>query len=322
MKPASRACLGIAALACAAFSPAGLAQEYPNKPIRIVVPYAAGGGVDQMARLLQPRMSAALGQPVVIDNRAGAAGYIGAEFVSRAAPDGYTLLFTVGADLALRQSKPGSLDLLRDLTPVASVAASVSCLAARADFPANSVAELMEYARRNPGKLTYGTSGIGSSQHLTGERLRQFGADMVHVPFKGVAPAMTALIAGQIDLAFTNLITAMPQFRQGKVKILALTQPTRFAGAPDLPSITESLPGFDMPVPWFGFFAPPGLLQAIVARLNAEIGKSLEALELKERIAAASMSILVTTPEQLQALIRETANAYSRVVKAAGIQLD
>jgi tripartite-type tricarboxylate transporter receptor subunit TctC len=309
--------LGIAALVIAPGTPA---QEYPNKPVRIVVAYAPGGAVDLTARLMQQPLSEALGQPVIVDNKPGAAGYVGAESVSRAAADGYTLLYTVGADLAIRQLKPGAFDSTRDLTPIASAVASVSCIAARASLPVNSIGELIEYAKR--GKLSYGTSGIGSTQHLTGERLRQYGADMVHVPFKGVAPAMTALVAGEIDVSVTNLATALPQLRQGKIKVLAVTQARRFEGARDIPAIEETLPGFDVPIAWYGFFGPPNLPRAVVAKLAAAIGKSLEAPELKDKIKEAAMSVAFTGPEQFPAFIRDTANAYGKVIKAAEVQLD
>jgi tripartite-type tricarboxylate transporter receptor subunit TctC len=321
-RPNRIACALSIVLASAAPLPGFAQEEYPARPIRLVVPFPPGGAIDLTARLFQPRLSAALGQPLIVDNRPGAAGAIGAESVSRATPDGYTLLYTVGADLAIRNGKPGALDLARDLTPIAAAVASVSCVAARADLPINSMAELIDYAKRNPGKLTYGSSGIGSTQHLTGERLRQYGIDIVHVPFKGVAPALTALVAGQIDLVVTNLATAMPQLRQGKVKLLAVTQPIRFEGARDIPAVNEALPGFDMPIAWYGFFGPPKLPAAIVTRLNAEIVKTLQAPELKGRIADASMSAMLTTPGQFVALIRDTTEAYGKVVKAAGVQLE
>jgi tripartite-type tricarboxylate transporter receptor subunit TctC len=271
---------------------------------------------------MQPRLSEALGAPVVVDNRPGAAGFIGAEFVWRAAPDGTTLLYTVGADLAIRSLKPGAFDSTRDLTPIASAVASVSCVAARASLPVNSIGELIDYARRNPGKLSYGTAGIGSTQHLTGERMKQYGADMIHVPFKGVAPAMTALVAGEIDLSVTNLATAMPQLRQGRIKVLAVTQAARFEGARDIPAIDESLPGFEMPVAWYGFFGPPNLPPVIVSKLAAAIAKSLEAPELKDKIGEASMSVVFKGPGEFPAFIRETAGAYGKIIKSAGVQLD
>ena len=312
----------LTALVCAGFVPHASAQEYPNKPVRVVVAYAPGGAVDLTARLMQQRMSAALGQPVVVDNKPGAAGFVGAESVSRAAPDGYTLLYTVGADLAIRQGKPGSFDSTRDLTPIASAVASVTCVAARVGLPASSIGELIDYAKRNPGKLSYGTAGIGSTQHLAGERLNQYGAVMVHVPFKGVAPAMAALVAGEIDVSITNLATALPHLRQGRIKVLAVTQTQRFEGARDIPAIGETLPGFGLPVAWYGFFGPPGLPRPVVAKVAAAIARSLEAPEVKERLAEAAMSVAHTGPESFPALIRDTANAYGNLIQAAGIQLE
>jgi tripartite-type tricarboxylate transporter receptor subunit TctC len=300
---------------------AGAAAQ-DSRAVRLVVPYAPGGAVDLTARLMQPGLSAALGQPVVVENKPGAAGHLGAEQVSRAPPDGATLLYTVGAELAMRQSLPGAIDPNRDLTPIASTVASVSCVAARAALPVDSIAALLEYAKRNPGKLSYGTAGIASTQHLTGERLREYGVNMVHVPFKGVAPAMTALVAGEIDVSITNLATALPQVRQGRIRVLAVTQPKRFEGAPEIPAIDEALPGFDMPVAWYGFFGPPALPRAIVARLAGTIEKVLEAPELRARIAEGAMSVTFTGPERLPGLIRATSAAYGRIIQAGGVRLD
>lgn len=314
--------LCLAAWACASVPGGAPAQDYPYRAIHVVVPYAPGGAVDLTARLMQKGMSETLGQPLVIENKPGAAGHLGAEVVSRAAPDGYTLLYTVGAELAMRQSRPGAIDPARDLTPIASALASVSCIAVRARLPAASIGELIEYAKRNSGKLTYGTAGIASTQHLTGERMKQYGVEMVHVPFKGVAPAMTALVSGEIDVSVTNLATALPQVRQGKIRVLAVTQSKRFEGARDIPAIDEALPGFGMPVAWYGFFGPRNLPRPIVAKLAAAIGKSLEAPEMKAKITESAMSVVFTGPEQFPAFIRETADAYGKVIKAGGLQLD
>ena len=298
------------------------AQDYPIKPLRLVVPYPPGGAVDLTARLLSQRLAQALGQTIVIDNRPGAAGHLGAEQVSKASADGYTLLYTVGAELAMRQSLPGSIDLLRDLTPIASVAASVSCIVARPNLPLSSMQELLELARRNPGKLSFGSAGIGSTHHLTGELLREMGVSLMHVPYKGVAPAMTALLSGETDLAITNLAMAMPQLRQGKLKLLAITQSNRFEGAPGVPPVTEALPGFNMPVAWYGFFAPPGLNAGISAKLAGEIGRTVSSAELRNRLTDASMSPLFTSGEGMINLIRDTAASYGRILRVAGIRLD
>ena len=299
-----------------------IAQNYPSKPLRLVVPYPPGGAVDLTARLLSQRLVQALGQTIVIDNRPGAAGHLGAEQVSKATADGYTLLYTVGAELAMRQSLPGSIDLLRDLTPIASVAASVSCIVARPDLPLGSMQELLELARRNPGKLSFGSAGIGSTHHLTGELLREMGVSLMHVPYKGVAPAMTALLSGETDLAITNLAMAMPQMRQGKLKLLAVTQINRFDGAPGVPPVTDFLPGFNMPVAWYGFFAPPKLNAAINAMLAEEIGRTLSSEEIRKKLTEASMSPLFTSGEGMINLIRDTASNYGRIVRVAGIRLE
>ncbi len=301
-------------------APGAAAQD--NRAVRLVVPYPPGGAVDLTARLMQQGLSEALGQPVVVENKPGAAGHLGAEQVSRAAPDGHTLLYTVGAELAMRQSRPGAIDPVRDLTPIASAVASVSCIAVRASLPVDSIAALIEHAKRNPGKLSYGTAGIASTQHLTGEHLKQYGVDMVHVPFKGVAPAMVALVAGEIDVSITNLATALPQVRQGKIKLLAVTQPRRFGGAPEVPAIDEALPGFEMPVAWYGFFGPPKLSADAVAKLGASIGKLLQSPELREKIAEGSMTVVFNGPDRLPDFIRDTASAYGKIVKSAGVQLD
>ncbi len=311
-----------ATVALVVVSPACISQVYPTRPVHIVVPYVPGGAIDMTARLFQQRLSSALGQPVIVDNRPGAAGKVGAEALSRAEPDGYTVLYTVGGELTILQSKAGTPDSIKNLTPITSAVASVGCIAARADLPVNSIAELIEYVKRNPGKLTYGSSGIGSFQHLLGERLKQQGIDLVHVPFKGLGPVMVAIVAGQIDLAITNLSTGLPPSRQGRIKILALTQSNRFEATPDIPTVSESMPGFDMPVPWYGFFGPPNLPQPIVARLASEIAKVLEAPEVKSNLTSASLTAIITTPGQFSALVQKTGDSFQKIIKAANIQLD
>ena len=309
-------------LVLAIFPCVALAQAYPVKPVHLVAPFPPGGAVDLTARLMQQRLSTSLGQPVVIDNRAGAGGRIGATFVSNAPPDGYTMLFTVGSDLSMKQGIPGALNLLRDLTPVATAVASVSAVAVRTDLGVNNFRELMDLAKRNPGKLSYGTAGVASTHHLTGERLKQLGADMIHVPFKGLGPALTALASGQIDLNITNVATVLPQARAGKVKIIAVIQPARFEGLPEVPAVNETLPGFDVPVAWYAFFGPPSLPRGIVVRWSGEIVKALEAPEIRQRLNEASMALTYTPPDQMPALIKTTADVYERLLKSTGITLE
>jgi tripartite-type tricarboxylate transporter receptor subunit TctC len=299
-----------------------LAQAYPAKPIRMVVPFPPGGAVDLTARLLQQRLGTALGQPVIIDNRAGAGGMIGAEQVSRAAPDGYALVYTVGTDLAMRRwlSKAPTVDPVKELTPIASVLESVGCIAVSAALPIGSMKELIELARRNPGRLNYASTGINSPQHLTGELLRQHGVDMTHVPFSGTAPGVVALLGGQIEVAISNIASVYGPVREGKVRLLAVTRPSRYEDAPDVPTLAEVIPGFNVPVALYGLFGPPALPSPIVARIAAETGKAMEASEVIARAKELYMSANFTPPEQFAATLRNAAETYGRIVKAAGIQ--
>jgi tripartite-type tricarboxylate transporter receptor subunit TctC len=287
-----------------------------------VVPFPPGGGVDLTARMMQPTLSAALGQPIVIENRGGATGQIGADLVARAAPDGYTLAWTVGTDLATKRfvAKGTFLDPLKDMTPIASALESVSCLAVSAGLPANSLSELIDYARRNPGKLNFGTAGMNSSQHIMGELLRQHGIDLVHVPFNGLGPALVAVMGGEVQVTISNLATVGSAARDGKVKVLAVMRPKRFEGAPQLPAIGEAVPGFAIPVSLWGFFGPPGMPQPIVQRLSTEVAKVVDTPDVRKKAAELSMSIVYGNPEQFAAMIRESMEVYAKVVKAAGIQ--
>ena len=311
-----------AALPAAAFAPAALAQAYPVKPIRVVVPYPPGGGVDLTGRLLQQRLAQALGQAIIIENRAGATGMIGAEYVARSAPDGYTLAYTVGSDMALKRfvSKDPTLDITRDFSPIASALESVSCIAVASALQVNTFKELVDMARRSPGKLNFGTAGMNSSQHLTGELLRMHGVEMTHVPFNGLAPALVALMGGQVEVAITNIVSVSSQLREGKVKVLAVTRPKRYEDAPNVPTVGEVLPGFNMPVAFFGFLGPAGLPQPIVMRFNAEVGRALEAPEVTAKVKELSMSVLYSSPEQFMALIRGAIEAYGKITQTAGIK--
>ena len=311
-----------AAVFAAALAPAALAQAYPVKPIRVVVPYPPGGGVDLTGRLLQQRLAQALGQAIIIENRAGATGMIGAEYVARSAPDGYTLAYTVGSDMALKRfvSKDPTLDITRDFSPIASALESVSCIAVASALQVNTFKELVDMARRSPGKLNFGTAGMNSSQHLTGELLRMHGVEMTHVPFNGLAPALVALMGGQVEVAITNIVSVSSQLREGKVKVLAVTRPKRYEDAPNVPTVGEVLPGFNMPVAFFGFLGPAGLPQPVVMRINAEVGRALEAPEVTAKVKELSMSVLYSSPEQFMALIRGAIEAYGKITQTAGIK--
>ena len=235
---------------------------------------------------------------------------------------GYTLAYTVGSDLAMKRfvSKGQTLDLLKDFTPISSALESVSCIAVSSTMPVSSIHDLIAYAKKNPGKLNFGSAGMNSSQHVTGELFRQHGVDMVHVPFSGLAPALVAVMGGQVEVAITNVASASAALRDGKVKVLAVTRPKRYDGAPDIPTVGEALPGFNMPVAFFGFFGPPGLPQPVLSRLSGEIGKAMEAPEVREKARELYMAVIYTNPEQFQTMIREAIDNYGKVVKAAGIQ--
>ena len=321
----SRAAITTAALsitlAAAALTPA-LAQNWPQRPIRIIVGFPPGGAVDLTARLLQPKLSAGFGQPVIIENRAGFGGIVGADAVSHAPPDGYVLGYIVGSDLAMRPaiSTQKTVSPLTDLTPIASVVESVGCIAVASNGPINSIADLIATAKKNPGKLTFGSPGVNSAPHLTGEFLRQQGLDMVHVPFNGLAPGVVALVSGQIDVAISNIATVSPQVKDGKVRILAVTRPARYEDAPNVPTVAEAIPGFSVPVAFYGLFGPPGLPQPIVQRIAAETSKALESPEIVAKTKELYMSRIYNPPEAFTAMIRNAVDSYAKIVKAAGIK--
>ncbi len=309
----------IAALILPAAVPA---QTWPSKTVKVIVGYPPGGGVDFTARLVAQRLSSALGQQFIVENRPGAGGSIAEEFVSKSEPDGYTLVYAVGSDTASRKffTRKPTLDPLKDLTPIATVVGSVNCIAVSASHPAKSFRELMEMAKRNPGKLTYGTSGIQSYYYLIGELLKQSGLDMLHVPYKGNAPVVTALVSGEVDVALVNLASVLPHLNSGKVKALAVLEGRRYPGAPDVPTVSEELPAFVAPFSWFGSFGPPGLPQPVVERLNAEVAKALESPDVRSKISGIHLNILVTAPAQLRAFVLETTESFRKVVDLAKIQ--
>jgi len=299
-----------------------VSAQYPTKPIRLIVPFPPGGAIDLTARLLGQRLSASLGQPFIVDNRPGASGAIGEDFVSHSAPDGYTILYAPGADFTIRKflSKTSKLDPIKDFILIATVVASVSCIVTSTSLPVNSIKELVDYAKRNPGKLSYASPGEGTYMHLTGELLKQHGLHMVHVPFKGLAPAMTALAGGHVDVAVTNFAAAAPHIRDGKARILAVIGTKRYEGAPTVPTVGEALPGFNMPLAWYGFFGPPGVPQGIVLKLNAEIAKALEAPEVSSKLREINVITIITPAEELPAFISNMAESFSKIIKTAGIQ--
>ena len=297
-------------------------QAFPSKPIRMVIPFPPGG-VDITGRLLANKMSELLGQPVVVDNRGGANGLIGSELVARSAPDGYTILLTTPSThvtaVFLQKSIP--YDPVKDFTPLCAVLEPVSLLVVHPSLPVNSVQELIAHAKKNPGKLTYSSSGIGSVFHLTGEALKEAGnVDILHVPYKGTGPSLADVVAGRISMTFSALSTSRPLIVSGKVKALAVAEPRRYAGLPNIPTVAEGLPGFNKPSTWFGFFGPAGMPRPVVQRLNAEMVKTAHAPDLRDKLDQGGFSIIAGTPEDFAAILKQGLEVYGRLVKSVGLK--
>jgi tripartite-type tricarboxylate transporter receptor subunit TctC len=302
------------------------AQGYPSRPIRLVVPYPPGGPLDIMARAIGQKLTEAWNQPVIVDNRAGAGGNIGADLVAKSPADGYTLLMGAVATHAINPTLYGRLpyDPVRDFAPVALVAQVPNILVVNPSVPARSVKELIELARARPGYLNFGSGSTGSTGHLAGELFKTMaGVQMVHIPYKGGAPAMADLLAGQVQLMFDNLANALPNVRAGRLRALAVTTLARSPAMPDLPTIAESgLPGFDLTT-WFGVMAPAGTPGEIVLRLNAEIVRALDATDMRERLEKMGAEPPANnTPERFAAFIRAEAAKYAKVVKESGAKVE
>ncbi len=302
------------------------AQSYPVKPIHLLVPFEPGAaGVDYAVRQITPRMSAGLGQPVVIENRAGANGMIGAEMVAHAQPDGYTLLFTTPSThitvVFLRKTMP--YDPVKDFTPITAAVEPATSLVVNAAVPVSSMQEFIAYVKQNPGKLSYGSAGIGSTYHFAAERLKQAaGLDMVHVPYKSAPSSVTAVVSGEIQVSFSTVASVMPHVRAGKIKILGVLERTRHPSFPDIPSVSETVPAFEKPASWFGFFGPAKMRPPVVARLHSEIVKSLNAPEVKARFEESAMFVIGNTPEQFAASIAKGYEIYGKAAEAAGIKAE
>ena len=312
----------VSTLACTS----GFAQAYPSKPIRLVVPYPPGGPLDMMARAVGQKLAEAWSQPVVVDNRAGAGGNIGADLVAKSPADGYTLLMGAVATHAINPTLYGKVpyDPVKDFAPVALVAQVPNILVVNPSVPVKSVKELIELARARPGYLNFGSGSTGSTGHLAGELFNTMaGVKMVHIPYKGGSPAMADLLAGQVQLMFDNLANALPNVKAGKLRALAVTTLARSPAVPDLPTIAESgLPGFDLST-WFGVMVPAGTSPDIVAKLNAEIVRALNAKDMRERLEKMGAEPPVNnTPEHFAAFIRAEAAKYAKVVKDSGAKVE
>jgi len=313
---------GMLALVAAA-APAS-AQDYPSRPITLVVPQAPAASSDLLARTLGERLHAAWGQPVIIDNRPGAGGNVGAAYAARTPPDGYTLM--VGTDAMMTSNvylyKNMPFDPVKDFAPITNAGTNIIGLAVNSQLPVNSVAELIAYAKAHPGKLHYGSPGIASPHHLSGELLRQkTGIEIVHVPYRGGGPAANDLLGGHINMAFLSLSSAVPHLPTGKLKILALVEKRRYPAMPDMPTVGETVPGFEMSS-WLGLFAPAGTPEPLIARLNEGIIRILTADAVKEKLAALGLAVAPSTPAELAALIKDGLAVRGQLVKAANIQAE
>ena len=298
---------------------------YPNRPIRVIVPFTAGGPTDVAARTVAPRLAEYLGQQIIIENRGGAGGATGTEFVAKSAPDGYTLLHGTIGGLAVSPSLNPKLgyNTLRDLAPVSQTVNVAYIVTLHPSVPATSIKELLTLARARPGKLNYGTGGAGTGPHLAGELINMMaGVSIVHVPYKGTGPALTALLSGEVDLTFDNLLIVLPQIKAGRVRPIAATGSQRSKLMPELPTIAESgLPGFSA-TGWYGVMAPVATPKDIVARLNAEITRTLRSPDVSERLNSMAAEPTPGTPEQFGALIRSEIEKWAKVVKATNMKAE
>jgi len=302
-----------------------MAQGYPSKPVRLVVPFAAGGTTDVLARLMGQKLSESLGQQFIIDNRPGANGNLGTEMAVKAPADGYTLVMSYDGTMAINPSTYRKLpfDPQKDLAPVASVAQVPLIMVVHPGVPAKSLAEFVAYAKANPGRINYSSAGQGSSGHLTGELFRaRAGIDIVHINYKGGGQAVQDLLGGQIQMLMTGLATVEGHLKGGKLRALAFTSGRRMPGAPEVPTFAESgYPGLEV-FSWYGILAPAGTPQDIVRKLNADINRILQAPDVRERLSALGTEPTGGTPEQFAETIRNDTARWAKVVLDAGIRIE
>ena len=299
-------------------------EKYPARPVTIIVPQAAGGANDTIARVIAQKLTEQMGQPFVIDNRPGAGGNVGTVAAAKARPDGYTLMLTADSSMVINPSlyKNTGFDPLKDFEPVGPVATAGYVLVANNDFPAQNVSELVALAKQQPGKINIGSAGNGTLNHLIGEMLsRQTGIKLVHVPYKGAAAAVTDLIGGQVQVSVQSLPSSIAHIRAGKIKVLGVVNLKRVPALPDAPLIGETVKGFGA-TPWYGMFAPAGTPAAVVQQLNAEINKALESKDAQEKLAGAGTEPHKGSPEQLATVVREDLPRWARIVKESGARID
>jgi tripartite-type tricarboxylate transporter receptor subunit TctC len=316
---------GVLAAALSMFAPCAAATDFPQRAIKLVVPFPPGGGADKLARTIMPKVEAQLGQPIVIDNRPGAGGNLGAEFVARAEPDGYTLLYGTNGTHSINATlyRKLNFDPVNDFAPVSRMTSIAAMLIVDPKLAATSVAELIRYAKEHPGKVNFASAGNGTTSHLAGELFKTMAAiDIKHVPYRGGALAVTDLIGGHVQMMIDVMPNAYPHAISGKARALAVSTAQRFAGAPDYPTIAESgLPGFEASA-WDGILAPAGTPRAIIDRLNAAIGNALRDPAIVEVLHKLGAQPVASTPEEFAQHIATSTTKWATVVHASGAKVD
>jgi tripartite-type tricarboxylate transporter receptor subunit TctC len=310
-------------LSCLALVPeSASAQDYPNRPIRLVIPYPAGGPVDIVGRLTAQKLSEQLSTQFVVDNRAGANGNIAGDIVARANPDGYTLLMGANGNIAVNPAlyRKMPLDPARDLAPITLVATAALLLVVHPSVPAKTVSDLVTLAKSRPGEVNFASSGTGSTAHLCAELLRSMTAiDIVHVPYKGAAPALNDVIGGQVQMLITGVSGALPHAQSGRLRALGVTSPKRLTAAPEIPAIGESVPGYAVQT-WYGLFAPAATPGTIIKRLHGAAVTSMSGKDVKDRMTALGAESATNSPAAFAALVKEEIGKWEKVVRSAGIR--
>jgi len=314
---------GLVAAAPLRFASAQNAADaaYPTRNITLIVPFAPGGSTDILARLVGGHLQQAFGQPVVVENRTGASGNIGTAMVARAAPDGYTFLFNTMSVHTMNHALFASMpfDGVKDFSPIAMLAYVTNTMVVHPSVPATTVREFIDYAKANPGKIAYASAGAGSTNHLCGALFEKMtGVEMVHVPYRGGAPAVTGTVGGQCQLFFTAGTQSLPHVRAGALRLLAVTEGKRSELLPDVPTVGETVPGYEMSV-WYGAFGPAGMPRPIVDKLNAEISRILFLPDVKQKMADIAVEVAKLTPAELGELTRKDAEKWGRIIKELGI---
>jgi tripartite-type tricarboxylate transporter receptor subunit TctC len=298
-------------------------SAYPAKPVRIVVGFAPGGGTDIIARLLGQKLSERWGQPVIVDNRPGASGNIGAEIVAKSPGDGYTLLMAFSSHASNPALSKLPFDINKDFSSITLVGSAPMVVVAHPGLPAKTLAELVAYAKLHPGEIKYGSSGVGTPVHLAGELMMQLAAiRMVHVPYKGIAPAMAAILGGEIQITYAAVISGLQHFKSGRLRPLAVASRSRYPALPEVPTAEEAgLPGYEIDF-WYALLGPAGMTAPLVERIQREVSAILNAPDMKESLAAQGCIAVGSRPEELTALIRSDYELWSKVVKTGGVKLE